>query len=183
MNKLLNDFLPLLLFFIALFVGNRFYPNEGIYIATGVAILASCAQMIHLKWTHQTIQAQNWLNFIIILVFGGLTLILHDDTFIKWKPTILYWGFAIALLGGRLFKRNFIEDLLSKEITLPSFVWHRLNIAWSCFFIVLGLLNLWIAFTLTTEQWALFKVFGSLLLILVFSVLQGLYMAKYLKKE
>ena len=173
MKKLIVDFLPLLVFFIA-------YKLSDIYIATGAAIAATLLQIIYLKWSKTPVEPMHWLGAIIVVVFGGLTIWLHDETFIKWKPTVLYWSFAVILLGGLLFKgKNLLQSLLGKQLELPAKAWNTLAFMWIAFFAFMGALNLYIAFSFTLDQWVSFKVWWSLGLILVFSVIQGVYMSKF----
>lgn len=174
MKKLIVDFLPLIIFF-AVF---KFY---GIYWATAAAIIGTLAQMLYLKATKQTIQPMHWLGLIIVVVFGGLTIYLQDETFIKWKPTILYWAFAVILLVGRLlFKRNFLKSLLGSQLELPGHAWDVLAAMWIVFFGFMGALNIYIAYRFATPVWVNFKVWWSMGLLIVFSILQALYMSRYL---
>lgn len=176
MKKLLFDFFPLILFFIALKFGD-------IYIATSVAVITTIIQVLWLKITHQKIEPSTWLSLVVIVVFGGATLYLHDETFIKWKPTVLYWLFAIILLAGRLFKRNFIRQLMGSQLQLPETAWNKINTSWAIFFIIVGIINVYVAFSghFTTEQWGTFKVFGMTLLLVVFAIGQSLWLSKHIQ--
>jgi intracellular septation protein len=177
--KLLFDLFPVILFFIA-------FKFAGIYVATGVAIAATVAQIAWTKWRHGKIDTMLWVSFAIITVFGGATLLLHDETFIKWKPTVLYWLFsAILLFSSVLFKKNLMRTLLQEKIALPLHVWHRLNLMWSLFFAVLGFINLYVAFNFSTDAWVNFKLFGFTGLMVVFILGQSAWLAKYVdeKKE
>ncbi|WDU48289.1 septation protein A [Taylorella equigenitalis] len=175
MKKILSDFLPLLLFFIAL----KIYD---IYVATGVAIAASIALILYLYYTQKPVETIHWINLIIIVVFGGATILLHDETFIKWKPTVLTWCFASILLIGLLFKRNFLKTLMSKQISMPEQAWTKMTVGWILFFALVGIANLYVAFWggFTTDQWASFKVFGITVLTLVFAVGQSLWLGKHM---
>lgn len=175
MQKVLFDFLPLLLFFIALKVGD-------IYWATGMAMLASVAQIVYLWWRKRPIELMNWVNLFLILGFGSATLYLQDQRFIQWKPSILYWLFALFLLGAQwLFHKNGIQLLMGKHIQLSPIVWKRLLYAWVIFFIVMGVLNAIVAFSgyFTLEQWGAFKVFGSTALLILFVVAQSIYLSRH----
>jgi len=173
--KLLFDLFPLVLFFAA-------YKFADIYVATGVAMAASVLQIVWLLVRRRKIEPMHWINLTIIVVFGGATLFLHDEVFIKWKPTVLYWLFAAVLGGGQwLFKRNFLRSMLGAQIQLPDPVWSRLNLAWVTFFAAVGGLNLYVAYNWPTETWVSFKVFGIFGLLLVFVVLQSLYLGRHMK--
>ncbi len=174
MKKLLIDFFPLLLFFVV-------YKLHGIYAATIAAIIGSLAQIAFLKLSKQSIEAIHWLSLIIVLVFGGLTIYLQDESFIKWKPTILYWAFAAILLVGRLlFKRNLLKSLLGSQLQLPDHAWTALGWMWIGFFSFMGVLNWYIAHHFSTPVWVNFKVWWSTGLLLIFSVVQAVYMSRYL---
>ena len=177
--KLLFDLFPVILFFAA-------FKFQGIYVATAVAIAATIIQIIWTKLRHGKVDTMLWVSFAIIGVFGGATLLLHDETFIKWKPTVLYWMFsAILLVSNILFKKNLMRSLLQEKIALPLHVWHRLNLSWSLFFAVLGFINLYVAFNYSTDSWVNFKLFGFTGLMLVFILGQGAWLSKYVdeKKE
>ncbi|CAM5194213.1 septation protein A [Oligella ureolytica] len=179
MNKIIFDFLPLILFFVALKMGD-------IYLATKVAIAATVIQILWLKVRQKKIESTHWLNLIVIVLFGGLTIYLQDESFIKWKPTILYWAFGLIISGSLLvFKNNLIKRLMGTQITLPEPVWTKLAYSWSAFFVVMGILNLFVAFSgyFTTNQWATFKVFGLTVLLIVFVIGQSLMLAKYMQDD
>ncbi|MFA6971511.1 MAG: septation protein A [Gallionella sp.] len=177
--KLLFDLFPVILFFIA-------FKFQGIFVATAIAIVATIAQIIWTKYKHGKVDTMLWVSFAIIGVFGGATLLLHDETFIKFKPSVLYWLFSVILLGSNLlFKKNLIRSLLSEKMALPVRVWNRLNLSWSLFFAVLGFINLYVAFNYSTDTWVNFKLFGFTGMMLVFIVAQSAWLAKYVdeKKE
>ncbi|MBY0575528.1 MAG: septation protein A [Gallionellaceae bacterium] len=177
--KLLFDLFPVLLFFIA-------FKFQGIFVATAVAIGATIAQIIWVKYRHGKVDTMLWVSFAIVGVFGGATLLLHDETFIKWKPTVLYWLFStILLFSSLLFNKNLIRLMLQEKIALPLHAWHRLNLSWSLFFAVLGFINLYVAFNYSTDEWVNFKLFGFTGLMMLFVIGQGIWLAKYIdeKKE
>ena len=177
--KFLFDLFPVILFFIAFKFG-------GIYVATGVAMAATLAQIIWTWIKHRKVETMLWVSLAIITVFGSMTLIFHDETFIKWKPTVLYWSFAIALAGSSLiFKKNLIRTILAKQIELPDNIWLRLNWAWILFFVIMGLINLAVAFALgfSTEAWVNFKLFGGMGLTLLFALGQGLVLSKHMQEK
>ncbi|MBI3100819.1 MAG: septation protein A [Burkholderiales bacterium] len=173
--KLLIDFFPIILFFAAFKFG-------GIYIATGVAIAATVLQIAYLRLRHGKIEPMQWLSLGVIVVFGGATLLAHSETFIKWKPTVLYWLMGGALLVGQLvLRKNLIKSLMGAQMELPEAAWRALNWSWTGFFAAMGALNLWVAYQFDTETWVNFKLFGGLGLMLVFIVAQALYLSRYIK--
>ena len=170
--KFLFDLFPVVLFFVA-------FKIAGIYIATAVAIAATFAQVAWLKLRKRKIEPMLWASLAIIVVFGGATLLLQDETFIKWKPTVLYWLFAAVLGGAALLRRNLIRAMLSQHMQLPDPVWSRLNLAWVGFFALMGVLNLYVAYNYSTDLWVNFKLFGGMGLMLVFVFAQALVIGKY----
>lgn len=179
MKKFLFDLFPLILFFGA-------YRYSDIYTATAVAITASILQIIWLKVTGKAIETTHWINLTVIVVFGGATLWLHSDVFIKWKPTVLYWLFAAVLLGARLFTgRNVIKHLMGKQISLATPIWDRLNIAWATFFVMAGAANLFVAFSgyFSESQWVNFKVFGLMGLLFAFVIGQSLWLGRHIQPD
>ena len=174
--QLLADYFPLVLFFVA-------FKLQGIYVATAVAIVASIVQIAWFRWKRGKVSAIHWLSLAIIGVFGGATLLLQDETFIKWKPTVLYAMFGAILAVGRLaFGRNLLAHLL-QGIVLPDPVWARLSWAWSCFFAAMAFANWYVAFHFTTDTWVNFKVWGGIGLFLAFALLQGLWLSRHLPDE
>jgi intracellular septation protein len=180
---LLVDFIPLLLFFAAF----KFF---GIFVATGVAMVASIAQIGWYKVSGRPIKAVNWFSLAVIVVFGGTTLILHDDTFIRLKMTAYYWLCALLLLAGRvIWRKNFVQLLLPKEdLPLPDSAWMQLLWAWVGFCLFMGALNLYVAFVMFPgeggrDSWVNFKVFVSTGLLIMFVVAQGVLIAKHLPSE
>lgn len=177
--KILFDLFPILLFFIA-------FKFAGIYVATGAAIVATILQIVWTKYRHGKVDKMLWVSFAIIVVFGGATLILHDENFIKWKPTVLYWAFSVTLLlSDLLFHKNLMRNMLQEKIALPLHIWKRFNLSWSVFFAILGFINLYVAFHYSTDVWVDFKLFGFTALMLVFILAQGVWLSKYMdeKKE
>ncbi|MEO8408364.1 MAG: septation protein A, partial [Oxalobacteraceae bacterium] len=114
--------------------------------------------------------------------FGGATIYFHNENFIKWKPTVLYWCFGAALFGGQIFMRkNLIRSMMEQQIKLPDTIWQRLNLAWSIFFLAMGFLNLYVAFNFPTATWVNFKLFGGMGLMFAFIIAQSLFLSKYMK--
>ena len=175
--KFLFDLFPVILFFVAF----KFYD---IYVATAVAIAATFAQVGWLKLRRRKVDPMLWASLAIIVVFGGATLALQDETFIKWKPTVLYWLFAAVLAGSELlFGRNLIRALLGAQIELPDHAWRKLNWSWIGFFAIMGAANLFVAYNFSTDAWVNFKLFGGMGLLLAFVLAQGLVLAKYLQEK
>lgn len=174
--KFLFDIFPVILFFAAF----KFY---GIYAATAIAIAATFVQIGWVWLRHRKVETMQWVSLGVIVVFGGATLLLQNETFIKWKPTVLYWLFASALAGSSLlFGKNLIRTMMEKQVTLPDFVWTRLQASWIIFFTAMGVLNLYVAFNYSTDTWVSFKLFGGIGLMLLFVVLQGMMMAKHVQE-
>jgi intracellular septation protein len=175
--KFLYDLFPVILFFIA-------FKLTDIYVATGVAIGATVLQIGLLAVLRRKIDPMLWVSFGIIAVFGGATLVLHDETFIKWKPTVLYWMFAAALAGSALLlRKNLIRSMLGKQLQLPEPAWSKLNWSWVAFFMFMGAVNLVIAFNFTTDQWVTYKLFGGTGLMLLFVIAQALFLARHVQEE
>ena len=175
--KFLFDLFPVILFFVAF----KFF---GIYPATAVAIGATFVQIGWVWYRHRKIDNMLWVSFGVIVVFGGATLLLHDETFIKWKPTVLYWLFGVVLLTAEIgFRKNLIKAMMEKQMALPDAVWRKLLMSWAGFFTVMGALNLYVAFNYSTDAWVNFKLFGGMGLMLVFVVLQALMLAKYVDSK
>jgi intracellular septation protein len=174
--KFLFDLLPVGLFFVAIFLWD-------IFVATAVAIAATVAQVAWLKLKKRKVEPMLWASLAIIVVFGGLTLYLKDKTFILWKPTVLYWMFAAILSGAALTRRNLIRSLLSQQMQLPDPIWARLNWSWVGFFVVMGGVNLYVAFNYSEKVWASFKLFGGMGLMFLFVIAQSLFLARHVEEK
>ena len=183
--KLLFDFFPLVLFFGA-------FKLYDIYVATLVAMAASLAQVVFIRIRHQRFETTHLVTLFVILLFGGMTLIFQDDMFIKWKPTIVNWVFAVVVLGSQFIgKRTVLERLLGSQMQMPARIWKKVNVSWGLFFFISGLLNLYVAFyfrthldeAARTDFWVNFKVFGLLGLTLAFSIIQMMIVAQYISTE
>ena len=171
--KLLFDVFPVILFFVA-------FKLYGIYVATAVAIGASFAQIGWLWFRGRPIDKMLWVSVGVITVFGGATLLFANETFIKWKPTVLYWLFAGALIiGAGVFRKNLVRSVMESQVSLPDDVWKRLLASWIAFFAAMGALNLWVAYNFSTDAWVNFKLFGGIGLMLAFVLLQALMLAKH----
>ena len=173
--QFLADYFPLILFFIA-------FKWQGIYFATGVAIAASIAQIVYFKWRGR-VSPVHWMSLVIIVVFGGATLLLQDETFIKWKPTVLYALFGTVLAVGKLAFRRDLMSLLLKDIALPPAVWSTVTWSWVGFFAAMALANWYVAFHFSTDAWVNFKVWGGIGLFVAFALVQGVWLARHMPEE
>ena len=175
--KFLFDIFPVVLFFVA-------YKIADIFVATAVAIGATFVQIGWVWFRTRKVEPMLWVSLAIIVVFGGATLLLQDETFIKWKPTVLYWLFGAALLiADHAFGKNLIRAMMGKQIVLPDRVWTRLNQSWVGFFVVMGVLNLYVAYNYATDTWVDFKLFGGTGLMLLFIFAQAAMLAKYVEDK
>jgi intracellular septation protein len=171
--KILFDLFPILLFFVA-------YKLADIYVATGVAIVATIVQIAWLKLRRKPVEPMQWASLGIIVVFGGMTLLFQDETFIKWKPTVLYALFAVALIGAQRFTgKNPLKAIMGAQVTLPEPVWQRLTLAWAGFFAAMAALNLFVAYTFSLDAWVDFKLFGTLGLTVLFVIAQAFWIGRY----
>ena len=172
--KMLADLFPVILFFVA-------YQVYDIYVATVTAIVAAIAQVAYNRLRHGRVETMHWVTLGLLVVFGGLTLALRDPTFIKWKPTVVNWLFAVAFLGSQLFmQRGLLQRMMDHAVTLPDHAWRRLNTAWVAFFFTMGVVNLYVAYNFSENAWVNFKLFGFLGLTLVFMLAQGFYLSRYI---
>ena len=199
--KILFDFLPIALFFgmFKYAEGNKdwaaatatdwlgFMVSGGIVgvaeapvlLATVVVIVATLAQILWLKASGRKVDAMLWISLALVTVLGSATIYFHSESFIKWKPTVLYWIMGGSLLLGQLiFKKNGIKSLMGAQMRLPDATWIMVNYSWVAFFAVMGCLNLWVAFNFPTSTWVNFKLFGGMGLMLVFIMVQALYLNK-----
>lgn len=200
--KLLFDLFPVILFFVTF----KYYGSnpEGaadlvgsllgsavidvkqapILLATIVVIVATMAQIAWVHFRHGKVDKMLWVSLALVTVFGGMTLIFQDETFIKWKPTILYWVFAGTMAFSALvLKKNPIKAMLGEQMTLPEPVWDKVNLSWIAFFLFMGALNLIVAFNFSTDIWVDFKLFGGMGLLLLFVLGQGLMLSKYVEDK
>lgn len=183
--KFVFDFFPIVAFFIAFYLPED--REQGIYLATYTIIIATFIQ-IALYWLlYKKFEKMHVITFVVVLIFGGLTIYLQNESFIKWKPTIVNWCFALALIGSHfigdkpLFQRAI--NLADSSMELPSHVWRNVNLACGFFFIFLGLVNLYVAYNFSTEFWVNFKAWGMTLLNFAFLIGVGIYMFRYIKEE
>ena len=171
--KFFFDLLPVILFF----VGFKLY---GIFTATAIAIGTTLLMIVYSKIRYGKIEKMLLINGAVISVLGGITLLLHDQTYIMWKPTVLYWLLAAVLLVSNLFfKKNFIQQMMGKMLNPPIETWARLNFIWAIFLIALGFLNLYVAFNYSLNAWVNFKLFGVTSMMFLFVVAQVVALRKY----
>ena len=172
--KQLFEFIPILLFFVT-------YKLYDIYIATMVVIAATFLQVSYSWLRYREVKAMQWITLGLMVTMGGATIYLHDEQFIKWKLTIIEWLFGISFLGSQFFgKKTFVERMMGASLKLPDFVWKRLNFMWAVFFIGVGTLNIYVMQKFNTEDWVTFKTFGVPGLMIVFIVLQMIFIYKYI---
>ena len=175
--KLLFDFLPIVLFFVA-------YKLADIYVATGVLVVATLAQVGWTWFRQRHIEKMPLVTAGLVLVLGGATLALHDPIFVKWKPTVVNWLFGLAFIGSRFVgQKTMLERMMGAQLELPAAVWVKLTFAWAIFFVVMGAVNLYVAFTFDENTWVNFKLFGILGMTVVFILAQAAYMSRHLKTD
>ncbi len=175
--KFFFDLFPVILFFVT-------FKLYGVFMATAVAIGATFVQIGWLWFRHRKVETMMWVNLGVITIFGGATLAFQDEMFIKWKPTVLYWLIALALLiSNYAFQKNLIRMMLEKQMALPQKIWEHLNNSWVIFFVLMGCLNLYVAFGYELDTWVTFKLFGSTGIMLVFVVLQILMLGKHIRAQ
>ncbi|HZN24237.1 MAG TPA: septation protein A [Burkholderiales bacterium] len=175
--KMLFDVFPVILFFVA-------FKLSDIYVATAVAIAATFVQIGWLWMRHRKVDKMLWVSLAVITVFGGATLLFKDDTFIKWKPTVLYWLFASVLAVAALgFKKNLVRSMMEHQVSLPEEIWGKLLLSWIGFFAFMGILNLYVAYNFSLDAWVNFKMFGGIGLMLAFVLLQAVMLAKHVQDK
>lgn len=173
--KFLFDLFPVILF-VAAYVG-----TGSIYVATAVIIPAAVAQVAYAWLRHRKVDRMLLVSMVLVLVLGGLTLFLHDERFIKWKPTVLYWIFAAVLaLAPVVAKKNLVRLMMEKGFSAPGRIWNYLNIAWVVFFVFMGILNLYIAQNYSLDFWVQFKLWGLTGFMLLFIAVQVLVLYRYM---
>lgn len=209
MIKFLFDMLPVILFFgifkygennqdwahglvsdyLGFLIAGGSVPasQSPILLATAATIVATVLQIVYLLVRRRKIDGMLWLSLGVVVVAGGATIYFHDDTFIKWKPTILYWAFGAALLFGHLvYRKNLMRSALGGAMNLPEAVWNRVLYAWVAFFVGIGLLNLLMAFVVfrsDTGAWVSFKLFGITGILFAFIIIQSLFLSKHIQED
>ena len=204
--KLLFDFLPIVLFFATfhyaqahkewasalandqltgLLPGGTVGADQApVLLATLVVIVATLSQVAWLKLRGKRVDTMLWVSLGLVVVLGGATIYFRNDHFIKWKPTLLYWAMGLAFwLSPLLLGKNLLRALLGEQFQAPAFVWRNLNFAWIAFFSLMGIVNLWVAFSFSLDTWVSYKLFGGLGLFMIFSVAQAFYLVRYAKED
>lgn len=181
MFNFIYELIPVVLFFVA-------FKVYGIYVATTVGIVISALQLVITTLWQKRLDKKQLITLIVFVLFGGMTLYFHDPLFVKWKPTVVFWIFGVVLLlsqfiGKKPLMQRMLESMLEGKCVLPTVVWSRLNMAWTLFFILLGSINIYIAYTFSTEAWVNFKLYGILGLLFLFSCFQAIYLARYMTDE
>jgi intracellular septation protein len=172
--KQLLEFFPILLFFVA-------YKLYDIYIATAVVIGATIVQVAIAWFKYRKVETMQWITLGLVIVFGGATIILHDEQYLKWKFSIIEWLFGLAFLSSHFIgKKTFIERMMSSNLTLPANIWQRLNFSWATFFISVGFINVYVMYNYNTDDWVTFKTFIAPALMVVFMVVQMSFLYKYI---
>ncbi len=172
--KQLLEFFPILLFFVA-------YKLYDIYIATAVVIGATIVQVAIAWFKYRKVETMQWITLALVIVFGGATIILHDEQYLKWKFSIIEWLFGLAFLSSHFIgKKTFIERMMSSNLTLPANIWQRLNFSWATFFISVGFINVYVMYNYNTDDWVTFKTFIAPALMVVFMVVQMSFLYKYI---
>src|SRR3990167_11071713 len=175
--KLLFDYFPIICFFIA-------YKFFGVYTATAVTMGACVLQNLVYWLRKKKFEKLHVITLISVLILGGFTLFFHKAIFIQWKPSIIYWIFAVILLFSQYISRkNLLAHMLGDKIMLPRKIWNHLNLAWIIFFIFLGFLNVYVVYHYSMNAWVNFKLFGTLGLTLVFTIAQAIYMSRHIQSE
>lgn len=178
--KFLSGLLPLLVFFIAYQFGDDSFT--GIVYGTVWATVASVAQIAYLRIRRRPVDKMQWITLGLLVLLGGATVALRDERFIKWKPTLVDWGFALAFFASASFtEKNLVRRMLEHNLELPDAVWSRLNSAWIVFFVFGGSLNLVVAYGFSTDVWVGFQLFGSIGLTVLFLIAQLFYLARFAK--
>ena len=204
--KILLDFLPILLFFgtfksaeahkewAARFASEHFgflvsggvvgTGEAPVLLATLVVMVATVVQILILLARGKKIDMMLWISLALVVVLGGATVWFHSETFIKWKPSVLYWAMGLAFwISQTFFRKNLLQAMMGAQLELPGSVWQRLNFAWIAFFALMGLLNLYVAYSFDTATWVNFKLFGGMGLMLAFTLAQGIYLTRHIKPD
>lgn len=203
--KLIFDFLPILLFFGTykyaenntewaagfttqylgfLVSGGVVGAKEApVLLSTAVVIIATLLQVVWIMARGKKVEPVLWVSLALVVILGGATIWFHSDTFIKWKPSVLYWFMGLSFPISQVFFGKNLLQVMLKDVRLPDRIWSHLSLSWMLFFVCMGLLNLYVAYNFSTPTWVNFKVFGSMGLMLAFTVAQGVYMTKHVLSD
>jgi intracellular septation protein len=175
--KFFFEIFPIIIFFFV-------FKSHGIMAATAAAIVATIIQAGWSWVRNKRIEKMMMINLGIIIILGGATLALQDETFIKWKPTVLYWAFAtVLLLSNMIFRKNLIKAMMGSKMEMADPLWNKVNFSWAGFFLFMGCLNLYVAFNFDTDMWVNFKLFGGMGLLLIFALGQAFLLAKHITPQ
>lgn len=170
--RVLADWIPIIVFFVS-------FKLLDIYFATALAIITTVIMMCLMRFLGKKIEKIQWISLGLIVVFGGATIVLQDEQFIKLKPSFLYIVFCLGLLIPQFFGKVLIKSLMGKHLVLPKSIWLKLNTVWALFFAFLAVLNLWVANNFSTDFWVEFKLFGMLGLTIAFTIIQAFWLSKF----
>lgn len=177
MRKIIFEFFPIIIFFIA-------YKASNIFTATSIALIVEIVRIVHNIVLCHTLTKVRIFNFFLVLVLGTTTIYFHNPVFIKWKVTILYWLFGITFISSAILRKKYIiREVIKKEINLPIKDWRNIDISWGVFFILLGILNLIVAYHCSTDSWVKFKLFGTPGIITIFILVQISFVAIFTSKK
>jgi len=171
--KLIFEFLPLIVFFLT-------YKWGNIYLATITAIISAALHVLWGKWHSGRFEKIPLITLLFISILGGATLFFKNPLFIKWKPTVVYWILSLFFVGSLFTAETLLQKMMGKNIHLPTTIWRKLTIAWGIFFTSLGFLNIYVMYNYDTDTWVHFKLFGTLALTIIFFIVQGFYIAKFI---
>lgn len=180
--KQFADFIPIVLFFVVF----KLYDDvqQGVMAATAVLVVATLVQLAWSYYRHRRVEKLPLLAALLAVLFGGITLLLQDEIYIKWKPTVVNWLFGLVFLGSQFIgSKPLVRRMMESQIQVPDFVWTRLNMAWSLFFIGMGFLNLYVVYYFDTDTWVNFKFYGLIGLTIIFVFAQGFYLVRYIQDE
>ena len=175
--KAVFEFMVVILFF------TTYALTKNIILATEVAIAAGIIQAVWCLYKYRRLQTMQWVSLLLVVILGGATVILKNEHFIMWKPTALFWVMSAGLLISPLCGKNVLKSTIGKEISMPDTAWRKLTYIWVIFLLVLGALNLWVAYTFTESQWVSYKLFGSTTILFLFLIGQTVYISQYTKKD
>lgn len=191
--KFLFDFFPIILFYLAYkFPGIFCAPGsfavcqdmKPFFVATGVAIVATVLQVSFYWIRHRRFERMHLITLALIMVLGGATLYFQDPNFMMWKVSVVNWVFAVVFLASQFIgKKSITERMMSATITLPASIWSRLNLSWVSFFLLIGIVNLYVAKSFDESTWVDFKLYGVLGLTFGFIILQMVYLSRHISED